>query len=81
MVRNYKRKTQSDIDENAMKKAVAEVLTGAETATSAGKKYNIKRQTIKSRVKKKQNCSAGYNTIYQSKFTSRKFLRCMKKSN
>lgn len=52
MVRNYKRKTQSDIDENAMKKAVAEVLTGAETATSAGKKYNIKRQTIKSRVKK-----------------------------
>ncbi|XP_049310318.1 uncharacterized protein LOC125778074 [Bactrocera dorsalis] len=73
MVRNYKRKTQSNIDESKMRKAVADVLNGVETPTSAGKKYNLKRQTIESRVKK-QDPLAGHtagDAIYQSKFTLR----------
>lgn len=72
MVRNYKRKTQRDaIDESAMKKAVADVLRGVETATSAGRKYNIKRQTIESRIKKQDPLGdhTTEDTIYQSKFT------------
>ncbi|XP_067613942.1 uncharacterized protein [Eurosta solidaginis] len=67
MVRNYKRKTQSNVDESKMKKAIADVLNGVETPTSASKKYNLKRQTIESRVKKHGHKNV--DAIYQSKFT------------
>lgn len=54
MVRNYKKKTQRvSIDEEDIKKAVSDVLKKIETPTSASLKYNIKRTTLNSRLKKK----------------------------
>lgn len=78
MVRNYKPKTQrASVDENAMKKALCDVLCGIETPTSAARKYSLKRQTIESRIKKidpladfNSNETAS-NVNYQSKFTSK----------
>lgn len=78
MVRNYKAKTQrGSFDENAINKALSDVFAGVETPTSASRKYNVKRQTIESRIKKRaplQDLSSDQtfkDIIYQSKYTGK----------
>lgn len=51
MVWNNKRKiNRNSINENFMKKTVADVLMQNETISSAARKYMIKRQTLQSRL-------------------------------
>ncbi|KAI4455509.1 hypothetical protein MML48_9g00000486 [Holotrichia oblita] len=79
MPRKYIKKTnRTQISEQAMKSAVQDVIRKLETPTSAALKYNLKRTTIITRIKKKQNThgsDSGQSTDdesnhYSSKYTS-----------
>lgn len=76
MVRNYKRKTgRAAIDENLMTAAIRDCLNKVETATSAAAKYNIKRTTLISRLKKPEvHESRALQTVFGSKYSTRQIL-------
>lgn len=78
MVRNYKRKTDRNlINEESIKKAIKDVLNKSESISSASRKYGLKRQTLQSRLKKRDPLkgsseSEDENEIkFQSKYTSK----------
>lgn len=73
MVRNYKKKrTRSDIDEEAMSSAIKDVIEGRLSFRKAAEKYNIKSSTLQSRVikmRKQADCKKQLRS-FGSKYTS-----------
>lgn len=58
MVRNYiKKKLQNTVDEARMKRAISDIVNNRENNSFAARKYNLKRTTIITRLKRhrKQN--------------------------
>lgn len=54
MPKKYKRHSVNSVDEIAMVRAVEEICDGAETPTTAARKYGLKRSTIIYRLERKQ---------------------------
>ncbi|XP_044762023.1 uncharacterized protein LOC123319221 [Coccinella septempunctata] len=74
MVRNYKKKgTRSgEVDEQAMSKAVNEVLKNKLSLRKSAAKYEVNAQTLQSRIKKLRETKdlSSKNRVFESKFAS-----------
>ncbi|KAK9882712.1 hypothetical protein WA026_022763 [Henosepilachna vigintioctopunctata] len=74
MVRNYKKKgTRSgEVDEQAMSKAIDEILINKLSLRKSAAKYQVNAQTLQSRIKKirKGQDPGDQNRVFESKFAS-----------
>lgn len=84
MVRTYKRKTDRSTNEENVSKALRDIANKTETISSAARKFNIRRTTLRERFKKytKKNVADSGNSSndegtvanFSSKFSTRQVL-------
>jgi len=76
MPRTYIRKTQKDINENALQTAVSKVIEGGQSIRSTALQYNLKRTTLQGYI---QRARKGYETKKGSHASRQVFSMVMEK--